>query len=1052
MKCPRCRHENRPGAKFCEECATPLASRCPNCASEVSPGAKFCAECAHPVGLASTGLVAGRDLAATPQSYTPAHLAERILTSRAAVEGERKQVTVLFADMKGSMEFLADRDPEESRKVLDPVLKLMMEAVHRYEGTVNQVMGDGVMALFGAPLAHEDHAVRACYAALRMQEAVTRYGDELQRSQGVPVQIRVGLNSGEVVVRSIGSDLRMDYTAVGQTTHLAARMEQMARPGSTLLTADTLRVAEGFVQTRPLGAVTVKGLDAPIEVHELSGASGARSRLQAAAARGLGRFVGRDVEMAELTRALERTRQGHGQVVAVVGEPGVGKSRLFYEFTRSRRMQGWLVLESSSVSYGKATSYLPVIELLRGYFQVEAGDGSQRIRERVLGKVLALDERLRDAVPPILSLLEALREDDPFRSLGLALRRGRIIAALKQLVLRESQRQPLCVVFEDLHWIDDETQAALDFLVESLPASPTLLLVNYRPEYKDPWAGKTYHTRLRVDPLGSESADELLETLLGPAPDLAPLKTILKERTGGNPLFLEESVRALAESGVLSGEPGAHQLARDLGAVQVPATVQALLAARIDRLPPEDKHLLQCAAVIGNDVPLALLEGVAELGDEDLQRGLARLRASELLYEARLFPDPEYTFKHALVHDVAYGGLLHERRSILHRRVGELMEARFSGRLGEHAEALGAHFEQGESWAKAACHLLGAAEQSRERFAYGAALRFCERAIACAGRTAGSGDEEVRGLVLRGDVMSFLGDLDQANQSYERALEATVAADRRRWIANKRHRPGTTSRNGARLVYYEHGSGHETLFFVNPLLYGLASFQPILEPLCQDFRIITMDCRGTGRSDALTRPYSIHEHMEDARVVIEAAGGGPVVGIGLSRGGNLLIRLAASYPHLVRKLVTVGTSLSWDRPQSREAKAVLEREGVESALRFWSSLVWSEPGLEAMFEQFVQTRLRLPRETLLSFFDPDPEYEVEPILPSVTAPTLVTWGTADRASTEHDARTLVSRISGAQLYEFHGRMHIPAITATREFCAVLRDFVRTGTALPPAGR
>src|SRR5215472_12298362 len=362
MQCPRCQTENPAGMKFCGQCAAPLASVCSSCGAANPPGNRFCGQCATPLANATGSRWE------SPESYTPKHLAEKILTSRSALEGERKHVTVLFADLKGSMELVADRDPEEARKLLDPVLERMMEAVHWYEGTVNQVMGDGIMALFGAPIGHEDHAVRASYAALRMQRRVSLYADEIQRAGGTPVQIRVGLNSGEVVVRSIGSDLHMDYTAVGQTTHLAARMEQMAKPGSVLITGDTLTLAEGYVQVRLLGPVTVKGLETPTHVYELIGFGPARSRLQASVARGLSRFVGRASELQQLAQALERAVAGHGQTVAVVGEAGVGKSRLFWEFIRSHHTHGWLILESGSVSYGKATPYLPVIELLKAYF------------------------------------------------------------------------------------------------------------------------------------------------------------------------------------------------------------------------------------------------------------------------------------------------------------------------------------------------------------------------------------------------------------------------------------------------------------------------------------------------------------------------------------------------------------------------------------------------------------------------------------------------------------------------------------------------------------
>ena len=419
---------------------------------------------------------------------------------------------------------------------------------------------------------------------------------------------------------------------------------------------------------RSLGPIPVKGLADPIEIFELTGAGTARTRLQAAALRGLTRFVGRDAEVEHLRRVLGQAGAGRGQVVAIVGEAGVGKSRLTYEFTHSHRVQDWLILEASSVSYGKATSYLPVIDLLKGYFKIGDRDDHREMRAKVLGRVLGLDRALEPLLPPLLALLDVPVEDAEWQNLDPPQRRQRTLDAVKRLLLRESQGQPLLVVFEDLHWIDGETQALLDSLVESLGSARLLLLVNYRPEYEHRWASKTAYSQLRLDTLPAESAAELLAALLGPDPGLAPLTQMLVKR--GNPFFLEETVRTLVETGALAGARGAYRLTRPVEALQVPATVQTILAARIDRLPAEEKRLLQAASVIGKDVPYALLAAIAEQPEEALQRGLAHLQEAEFLYETQLFPDLEFTFKHALTHDVAYAGLLGERRRASSRRGG----------------------------------------------------------------------------------------------------------------------------------------------------------------------------------------------------------------------------------------------------------------------------------------------------------------------------------------------------------------------------------------------
>jgi class 3 adenylate cyclase/tetratricopeptide (TPR) repeat protein len=703
------------------------------------------------------------------------------------VEGERKQVTVLFADLKGSMELLAGRDPEEARELLDAVLPRMMDAVHRQEGTVNQVMGDGIMALFGAPLALEEHALRACYAALAMQESIDQYAREAGLSESV--RIRVGLNSGEVVVRAIGSDLRMDYTAVGQTTHLAARMEQVASPGTIVMTADTLRLVEGYVHARALGPTVVKGLPQPIEVFELVGTA-TRTRLQVSAARGLTPFVGRDTELDVLPRALARAQAQHGQVVAVVGEAGVGKSRLFWEFTHSEQVDGWMVLETRSVSSGKATPYFPIIELLKVYFGVEERDDQRRMRERVDAKLATLGPTLEAARSPLLELLNADPSDSHWETIEPAQRRQRTMEYLKRLLLRQSQVQPLVVVFEDLHWIDSETQALLDGLVDSLPTARMILLVNYRPEYQHRWGSKSYYTQLRIDPLTPQSAEALLDALLGAGADLKSLKERLIERTEGNPFFLEESVRTLAETSVLIGARGAYRLGKPVSMIEIPATVQAILAARIDRLPPEDKQLLQSAAVIGKDVPFVLLRRIAGNVDEEaLRQGLLQLQTGEFLYETSVFPELEYTFKHALTHDVAYGSLLHDRRRALHGSITDAIERLYANRLVEQVERLAHHAYRGELWAKAVMYHRRAGAKAQARSAHREAVMWFEQAFNALRRMPESAEWREQAIDLRldlraslyplGEFETILGYLDEAEEL------ATKGSDARRlgWIS-----------------------------------------------------------------------------------------------------------------------------------------------------------------------------------------------------------------------------------------------------------------------------
>lgn len=712
-----------------------------------------------------------------PRAASPIFLDVQRRTPHVTPAGERKQVTVLFADIRDALGLLRDLDPEVVQQLLEPALQAMMDAVHRYGGTVHQMLGDGIMALFGAPIAHEDHVIRACYAALAIQAALRVYAEEVQCAHGRPVQCGIGLNAGEVVIRAIGNDMHSEYSLMGQTTYLAARLEQLAPAETILLTAATVRLVEGFVRVKTWGSMPFKGLAEPVEVCELLGASSRRWRLQTARARGLTRFVGRQTELATLHAALTQAGAGHGQVVAVVGEAGVGKSRLVDEFLQVAHSQGWLVLDSAAVSYSQATPYFPVLDLLRRYCHLEEGDDARTIEARVTEQVLRLDATLQDTIPALLALLDALPADSAFRQLDAPQRRQHTHTALKRMLLRESQGQPLLLVVEDLHWLDTETQALLDSLGDSLPTARLLLLVTYRPDYRHGWGSKTYYTQLRLDPLPSASADAFLQVLLGDDPSLVPLAQLLIQRTEGNPFFLEESVRTLVETGVLGGEPGTYHVVHALPAIQVPATVQAVLAARLDRLPLQEKQLLQSAAVIGRDVPLALLRAIAELPEPNLRQSLIHLQAAEFLYEMQLFPDLEYTFKHALTHEVAYSSLLRSRRHALHARIVAAVERLDPDRQLEHVEQLAYHAFRGEVWDKAFFYLLQAGTKAASRSANREVVVHLGQALHAAGYLPERYNTTEQVIDVRFELQSALLTLGELEQVLDHLREAERLAE-----------------------------------------------------------------------------------------------------------------------------------------------------------------------------------------------------------------------------------------------------------------------------------
>jgi len=723
MRCAKCGTENRDAAKFCDKCGARLLPKCSSCGAENRSEARFCDSCGTELVTSQTDTVAVTHDQQIRKADT---------TAPENLVGERKTVTVLFADIKGSMDLIEDLDPEKARAIVDPALKLMIEAVQRYGGYVAQSTGDGIFALFGAPIAHEDHPQRALYAALRMQEELRRYSDQLREHGQAPLTIRVGVNTGEVVVRTIKTgEGHTEYVPIGHSTSLASRLQALAAPGSIAISDTVRKLVEGYFALKDLGPARIKGVSEPVHLYEVAGLGPLRTRLQRSASRGYTKFVGREHEIEVLRRAAELAQAGHGQLVAVVAMAGLGKSRLLQEF-RSKNQLGWKVLEAFSVSHGKASAYLPVLELLGNYFKFNVDDDHRDRREKVNGRVITLDRSLEDTLPHLLGVLGIGDSEDALAQMDTQIRRHRTMEAIKRLFLRESMNQPLMLVFEDLHWIDEETQSFLNLLVDSMGTAKILLLVNYRPEYSHKWGSKTYYTQLRLDPLGEASAYQMLRSLVGDAQELDPLKRLIVEKTEGNPLFMEEVVLALVEDGSLARN-GSVELVRAVEQLNLPPTVQGILAARIDRLPAEEKELLQTLAIVGMEFSLGLLQEIVRKPGDELDRTLGGLQIGEFIYEQPTTGDTGYTFKHALTQEVAYSSVLIERRKALHRRVGEALEALYAKSLDDHIGDLAHHYSRSDSPPKAIDYLWRAANQASQRSLYSDTLSYVNRGLSLLG-------------------------------------------------------------------------------------------------------------------------------------------------------------------------------------------------------------------------------------------------------------------------------------------------------------------------------
>jgi class 3 adenylate cyclase/tetratricopeptide (TPR) repeat protein len=768
MTCQGCKQENPAGARFCGGCGASLDAICVACQAPNPPGNSFCHQCGGALG---PGPAAGQF--ASPQAYTPKHLAEKILTTGSALKGERKQVTVLFVDVSGFTSLSERLDPEEVHRLMSRAFDLMLAEVHRYEGTVNQFLGDGIMALFGAPITHEDHARRAVHAALGIGRALEAYQTELA-PRGISFRARQGLNTGLVVVGSIGSDLRMDYTAVGDTTNVAARLQQAGEPGRVTISEATHRLVRGYFETRPLGELHLKGKAESIAAWEVGAAHETRTRLEVEADRGgLTPFVGRERELAALVDAFERARAGQGQVAFIVGDAGIGKSRLLLELRR-RIADGAAWQEGHCLSFGKAMAFHPLVDLLRRQFGVEEGDAEATIAEKIERGVAAVGAALGPVAPYLRALLSIDPGDADVRAMSPAQRRGETLEALRRLLVHAAAQRPQVLVIEDLHWIDSASEQFLTALVDSAPALRVLLIFTYRPGYSSPFGERTYFTRVVPAALSAEDSARMAAAVLATDALPAELRALVAAKAEGNPFYVEELIKSFEETGILLKRDARYELARPVTELSVPGTIHDVIAARIDRLEEAPKQTLQLASVIGREFTRRLVDRLAEVRERN-EALLHDLTTLELIYERHLYPELAYMFKHALTQDVAYGSLLVQRRKELHGLVGLAIEELYADRLPEHYEMLAHHFSLAEDWARALDYLLKAAGKASQAFGLRQAIDLYGQALEAARRL---GDRVPVATVMtihreRADLYLGIGNFERSRAEAEALVEVT---------------------------------------------------------------------------------------------------------------------------------------------------------------------------------------------------------------------------------------------------------------------------------------
>lgn len=807
MKCSKCQSENPEEAKFCGKCGEKLFLICPQCGSENTPGNNFCNECGHNLTIPSEPTPKGLSFDEKIdkiQRYLPKGLTEKILAQRGKIEGERKQVTVMFCDMEGFTALVDKLGPEEAYGIMDQVYEILIHKVHDYEGTVNEMTGDGIMALFGAPIALEDAPQRAIRSALAVHREMARFNDKLkqERKSFPPLKMRIGIHTGPVVVGTLGNDLRVEFKAVGDTVNLASRMEGLAEPGTSYVTGETFKLTEGFFSFEGLGEREVKGREEPVNVYRVIAPSTRRTRFDVSAERGLIPFVGRERELELLLDGFERSREGRGQAVSIISDAGIGKSRLLYEFRKAVTNENITFLEGRCLSYSRNVAYHPIVDVLKANFDIQDNDTHQEIREKVTRglQFFKIDEA--STLPYLLELLSVKESGIDKIPMSPETRKDRTLEALKRVVLRGGEFRPLIVAIEDLHWMDRSSEDALKELLESISATRIFLIFTYRPEFVHTWGSRSYHSQVTLNRLSNRESLTMATHILG-TPDIdRDLEELILQKTEGIPFFIEEFIKSLKDLGVIERKGRQYRLSKDIGKLTIPSTIQDVIMARVDNLPEGAREVLRTGSVIEREFSHDLIKRLAGLPEQELLSHLSSLKDSELLYERGIYPESTYIFKHALTREVVYDSILTRKRKHLHERIANTMEESYKDNICDHYGVVAGHCIAGEKYEKGAEYSRLEARKSQKAGSFKDAIEYQEMSINCLERLPQTEETQKKIIDARTTLANYhltLSHNSEAKDAVEPVMDLALKLNYRKRL------PGIYTAMGLHALWVEEG-------------------------------------------------------------------------------------------------------------------------------------------------------------------------------------------------------------------------------------------------------